>query len=429
MKHSLIWFRNNLRISDSNVLKEACKNADLVIAAYCFNPANFETDDYGIKKTGRYRAKFLLESVENLKENLKELQIPLFVFQEAPEDCLPTLIEICNISRLYLQMEWTPEEVDELDAVKQKCNDSLKIESIYDQFLFHPDDAPFTDFKDVPEIFSEFRKKCEKLTSVRSVVSLEKNFSSQPLNIDIEPMPTLSSLGFEYFETDERTAFPFMGGESQALNRLNDYIWNTQSIRDYKETRNGLIGPEYSSKLSPWLANGCISPRTIYREILEYEEKVLKNESTYWLFFELIWRDFFKYVSLKHGTSIFASGGIQGKEVNWKDSRETFLSWKEGKTNSTFINANMNELAATGWMSNRGRQNAASFWAKELKQDWRLGARYFESMLLDYDVHSNWGNWMYLAGVGNDPRDRKFNIERQSDIYDGDLTYRKLWAS
>ena len=87
----------------------------------------------------------------------------------------------------------------------------------------------------------------------------------------------------------------------------------------------------------------------------------------------------------------------------------------------------MKEIAATGFMSNRGRQNVASYFAKEMKQDWRVGASYFESMLIDYDVHSNWGNWMYNSGVGNDPRDRKFNIESQAERYDRDKKYRDLW--
>jgi len=87
----------------------------------------------------------------------------------------------------------------------------------------------------------------------------------------------------------------------------------------------------------------------------------------------------------------------------------------------------MIELKETGWMSNRGRQNVASFFAKDLELDWRIGAAYFEAMLIDYDVHSNYGNWMYVSGVGNDPRDRKFNVDLQAERYDTDGRYRKLW--
>jgi deoxyribodipyrimidine photo-lyase len=88
----------------------------------------------------------------------------------------------------------------------------------------------------------------------------------------------------------------------------------------------------------------------------------------------------------------------------------------------------MRELKATGFMSNRGRQNVASFWVHEYAQDWRYGAAYFEEQLIDYDPASNWGNWAYLAGVGHDPRGwRKFNIEKQAQQYDPDDKYQDLW--
>ena len=101
--------------------------------------------------------------------------------------------------------------------------------------------------------------------------------------------------------------------------------------------------------------------------------------------------------------------------------------WINGTTQEPFVNANMIELKNTGWMSNRGRQNVTSYFAKELNLDWRIGATYFESLLLDYDVHSNYGNWMYVAGVGNDPRNRKFNVQRQADMYDPNHKFRNIW--
>lgn len=86
----------------------------------------------------------------------------------------------------------------------------------------------------------------------------------------------------------------------------------------------------------------------------------------------------------------------------------------EGETGYPFVDANMKELNETGWMSNRGRQNVASFLIKDLEVDWRLGAEYFEATLVDYDVTSNWCNWQYVAGVGVDPReDRYFNTTKQ----------------
>ena len=199
-------------------------------------------------------------------------------------------------------------------------------------------------------------------------------------------------------------------------------------IRDSKKTRNGLIGKNYSSKFSIWLALGSLSPITIYHEVKKYEKNVTKNNSTYWLIFELIWRDYFKYISMKYGNSIFKIGGILEKDYSWNNDAKLVEMWINGKTNEPFINANMIELFTTGFMSNRGRQNVASFFTKEWNLDWRIGASYFESMLIDYDVHSNYGNWMYNSGVGNDPRDRKFNIKFQSERYDPLKKYEKLWT-
>ncbi|WP_370576763.1 FAD-binding domain-containing protein [Pedobacter sp. N36a] len=99
-----------------------------------------------------------------------------------------------------------------------------------------------------------------------------------------------------------------------------------------------------------------------------------------------------------------------------------------GTTGVPFIDANMIELKLTGFMSNRGRQNVASYFCNDLCLDWRYGAAYFEQQLIDYDVCNNWGNWAYLAGVGNDPRtNRYFNIDKQSATYDPDLVFQQLW--
>jgi deoxyribodipyrimidine photo-lyase len=161
--------------------------------------------------------------------------------------------------------------------------------------------------------------------------------------------------------------------------------------------------------------------------VQQYEAEVCKNEDTYWLIFELIWRDYFRYISQKHGNKIFQLNGIVKQKYEWELNARKFEKWTQGKTPEPFVNANMKELAATGFMSNRGRQNVASFWAKEWEQDWRAGAAWFESLLIDYDVHSNYGNWLYNSGVGNDPRDRKFNIRRQAEMYDPKNEYQDLW--
>lgn len=428
----LVWFRNNLRTTDNTPLWEACQAEGNVIGVYCFDPRHYGETAYGFPKTGAFRAQFLIESVTTLQQQLEKLNIPLWVFQQQPEQVFPHIIEEGDVTAVHSQTEWTQEENEVTNALKKALPPSVQWKEYYDQFLFHPDDIPYNDFDTIPRVFTEFRKKCEKYAKVRPTLDIPKAQSADVLAVAEQhqqrfKIPTLHELKTGVPIQDTRTAFPFQGGEKAGWARLEDYVWKTQNISTYKQTRNELIGVEYSSKFSAWLANGSLSPRIIYWEVKKFEKEITKNQDTYWMIFELIWRDFFKYVSLKHGKELFTLGGILKKEYDWGNSKNKLQQWIQGNTKHPFVNANMKEIAQTGWMSNRGRQNVASFWAKELQQDWRMGASYFESQLIDYDVHSNWGNWQYVSGVGNDPRDRKFNIEKQADRYDPDGEYVSLW--
>ena len=421
--NSLVWFRNDLRVDDHNGLKLALNNSNKVVGFYCFNPKVFSENKLGFKKTDVFRTKFLIETVDNLKENLKKNNISLIIKIGNPVEELSNVITQHNISNIYLQKEWTKEEYDEEALLKSKLTNVL-FHSTYDQFLYHPDDV---DNQFISDVFTNFRKYCEKKVDVRNLTFNSDKLNSENLLKENYEVPSLNQLGFDDFILDNRSAFNFSGGSDSAKERLDQYLWKSRKINYYKQTRNGLIGLDYSSKFSPWLANGSISPREIYLEIKEYEKDILKNQSTYWLVFELIWRDYFKYISLKYGNKIFKIGGILEKHYEWSDDVRIFKEWTEGRTVEPFVNANMIELNSTGWMSNRGRQNVASFLAKELKIDWRWGASYFESKLIDYDVHSNYGNWMYVSGVGNDPRDRKFNIKFQAERYDPLNKYQNMW--
>ncbi|WP_426092623.1 DASH family cryptochrome [Flavobacterium sp. DSR3-2] len=421
----LVWFRNDLRVHDNESLTNAISENNTVLAVYCFDPRHFEKTGFGFIKTEKFRAKFLIESVKELKQNLEKLNIPLLVYHQKPEDAIKEISALNEISAVYFQEEWTSEEMEVLENIKAKVPDSVSFKSTYNQFLFHPDAIPF-DIQKIPNVFTQFRNQCEKSTKIRPEFKVQ-TLSKENWITNTTAIPTMEILGFTDFETDSRTAFPFAGGEDEAQKRLQNYFWETKKLSVYKLTRNGLIGTDFSSKFSPWLANGSISAKTIYWEIIKYEQQIGKNDSTYWLIFELIWRDYFKYISLKNGNSIFKIGGILDKNYDWKNNTSAINNWINGTTHEPFVNANMIELRETGWMSNRGRQNVGSYFAKNLLLDWRIGAAYFEAMLIDYDVHSNYGNWMYVSGVGNDPRDRKFNIKLQAENYDGQSKFQKLW--
>lgn len=425
--NNLVWFRNDLRINDNHSLLNATKNVGKTIGIYCFDPRHFAETKYGFKKTEKFRARFLLESVIELRKNLAEKNISLLIYFDQPEAVFEKIIKEYSISKVYFQKEFTEEEITVSKNLQGFENlAGVQWMETFDQFLFHPDDIPYQNICQLPQVFTVFRKECEKKTAVRETAAIEK----LPISNLIENtthIPALEDLGFEDFKTHPHSAFPFHGGENQVLKRIENYFFETQNLSKYKQTRNGLIGADYSSKLSAWLANGSISAKTIYWKVKEFEKEFGANEDTYWLIFELIWRDYFKYISMKFGNKIFQINGILDHKYDWKFNQKAFNQWISGNTSEPFVNANMLELAQTGFMSNRGRQNVASFWAKEWQQDWRIAAAYFESLLIDYDVHSNFGNWIYNSGVGNDPRDRKFNIKRQAEMYDGNGEFQNLW--
>ena len=427
METIIVWFKTNLRLADNEALYAACQSNAQVIPVYCFDLSHFAKTEFETKKTGSFRAAFLLESLANLDENLRKLNSGLVILKGKPEEELLKIAETYKATKIYAQQEIAHEEQATEKRVKaalQKLN--CELETFESNCLYTENQLPFKR-NELPDVFTHFRKLVEKLTKVQSPLPQPSKINSPQIEQTV--FPTLADLNLTKIEPDNRAALAFKGGETEALARLKHYFEETKCISTYKETRNGLVGANYSSKFSAWLALGCISPKTIYQQLKIYEKTYGENDSTYWLFFELLWRTYFRLVMKKYGHQLFLKEGIKAsKTTSALPNYQLLEKWKNGNTGVDFIDANMLELKLTGFMSNRGRQNVASYLINDLKQDWRYGAAYFEEQLIDYDVSSNWGNWAYLAGVGNDPRsNRYFNIEKQANDYDKDKQYRNLW--
>jgi deoxyribodipyrimidine photo-lyase len=419
---TLIWYRNDLRIEDHEPFVRASETGQ-VAALYCFDPRHFKKLEYGFSKTGSFRAQFLIESVQALRKKLRDAGGDLLVRIGKPEEIIPGIVNELGVDQLFYHAEVTPEEI----RVENNVQNSVEIRSrkFWGHEMYHPDDMPFS-LDNIPGVFTQFRKKVEKKSEVRKPLPVPENVEFVEINNPGE-LPDLNDLGLMKGDLDDRSVLNFKGGEDEAWKRLEHYFFESDELRNYKFKRNGLLGADFSSKFSPWLAHGCISARSIHDQVEKYEKDVHKNVSTYWMKFELIWRDYFRYSARKHGAKIFKLGGIQEKSLDKRTDEKTFEKWSEGKTGIPFIDANMRELKRTGYMSNRGRQNVASFLAQNLNFDWRWGAAWFESLLLDYDVCSNWGNWAYNSTVGHDPRNRYFNIVGQAQKYDSDGDYVRHW--
>jgi deoxyribodipyrimidine photo-lyase len=220
----------------------------------------------------------------------------------------------------------------------------------------------------------------------------------------------------------------FEGGEPAAQAHLQGYFAGDLAHR-YKATRNGLIGADFSSKFSPWLAQGALSPRSILAALRAFEAQHGASDGSYWLWFELLWRDYFRFLHLQHGRRLYRASGLAEHAVPPAHDAAAFARWCRGETGQPLVDAGMRELAATGYLSNRLRQVVASYLVHDLGCDWRAGAAWFEAQLVDYDVCSNQGNWLYIAGRGSDPRGgRRFNPDKQAQEHDPDGVYRRLWG-
>ncbi len=427
----IVWFRQDLRLHDNEALTDALRSGEEVIPVFVFDERTYKgKTKFGFPKTDRHRAKFLIESVEDLRNSLRKLGSELIIRVGKPEEELYNLALEVKTSWIFCNRERTQEEVAVQDALEKKLW-SIGQEIIFSRgkMLYYTQDLPFP-VTHCPDVFTHFRKEVERFVPIREALpTVEETFKPLSVKIEAGELPSMADFDHADDGVDARSALVFKGGETAALERLNYYLWESNLISQYKETRNGLIGGDYSSKFSPWLAAGCLSPKKIYSEVKRFETERGENKSTYWLFFELLWRDFFRLMGKKHGNKIFQKGGTKGEpDAQLKDDRHLLDLWIEGRTGVPFIDANMRELAATGFMSNRGRQNVASFLVKDLHVNWQMGAEYFESQLLDYDPCSNWGNWNYIAGVGSDPReDRYFNILTQAKRYDPHGEYVKTW--
>jgi deoxyribodipyrimidine photo-lyase len=434
----LVWFRNDLRIHDNEILYQATQQYRQenvqIVPVYCFDERHFEKIFLGFPKTSSFRTQFLIETVTDLKNSLQKIGSDLVIRIGKPETEMLELAKILQAKAVYSSQEVTAEETFvENKLITALHNLNCESRFLGQSTLLHKDDLPFA-IHQIPDIFTEFRKACEKKLHIRQTFPTPQklNTITNIANLFIGKIPTVADLGLSPLAIDKRSVLQFKGGETAALTQLKQYFWEKDLLKTYKATRNGLIGSDYSSKFSAWLAVGAISPRKIYEEIIVYETQRTKNESTYWLFFELLWRDYFRFIAQKYGNRLFMPDGLKGdyQKLRLTDNKAVFEKWKNGKTTQPFVNANMIELQKTGFMSNRGRQNVASYLVKDLKVNWLWGAMYFESLLIDYDVCSNWGNWNYVAGVGNDPREnRYFNIEKQAKTYDPQGEYVKLWLS
>ncbi|GAA3988102.1 DASH family cryptochrome [Mucilaginibacter dorajii] len=397
----LVWFRNDLRIHDNEILLEAVRKADKVLPVYCFDPYYFQQTISGANKTGSFRARFLLEAVADLRKNLQGYGADLIIRIGNPAEIIPQLAEQYQVNEVYHHREVAYEETEiseHVEAALWKMR--LNLKHFIGHTLYHKEDLPFP-IKDIPDSFAVFKKKVERDSNVRPCVPTPEQIIT-PTITDAGELPTLEQLGLTQPIDDARATTYFQGGETAALVQLHNFF-SKGDLAVKGKARNGGINNN-TSKLSPWLAVGCISPRQVYWEIVKHQDG---NAQSGMLKLELLWRDYFRFMFKKHGQKfIKAKNGVEEGGI---DDTQGFNTWAAGKTGVPFVDACMHELNATGYICNQCRQILATYLVHDLKADWTKGAAYFEEKLIDYSPASNWGNWAFIAGV-NDAKESKYAI-------------------
>ncbi len=413
---ALYWFRTDLRLHDSPGL-EAAAAADELLLVYLWPRQRPWCNTHGM---GAQRERFISESLAALVQELSPLGQNLLFLQGSPELVLPDLVRDYGVDVIHTSQSAGSYERRAVRTLRERL--PIPVQEHRGNTLFNA--GAIAELADqLPDSFSPFRRRVEK--------QLKPDAPQRSLP-QLPPPPAVRFHAVPPAGARPHMAMPLRGGTDAGRRRLRQFLAADGGIRDYKTTRNDLDPLAGSSTLSPWLANGNLSTREVAQAIAAHEADHGENESTYWLYFELLWREYFFWRALRDGNALFRVRGRNGNNGGTV-SRCTFeprnyARWCAGDTNFPLVNALMRQLTATGWMSNRGRQIAASCLIHNLGIDWRYGAAFFEKHLIDYDVASNYGNWQYIAGVGADPRGgRAFNIEKQTAQYDPDGEFIAKW--
>jgi deoxyribodipyrimidine photo-lyase len=436
---ALYWFRSDLRLTDNPNFLSACKASDGLLPIYLHAP--HQSLIWGFERIGEHRQRFLDDALSDLRQKLESLGSDLLELH-SPHGSLSSAVDLIistahhhGIKTIYCEVIQAPEEIEALTLLRQA---GLTVHAKFESTMIAVNDLPFVP-QAMPDQFTQFRNAIEKgknlfttpVLAPNEIPPLPVNFKQSELPANILSLRKAESVASK--NSHPHSSFPyaedaFQGGESVALAHLEQYL--SRSLpHSYKATRNQLHGLDYSSKFSPWLALGNISARTIANRLKQFESEQGANEGSYWLWFELLWRDYFRVLHLKYGKQLYGASGLNQSAKPIHNARG-FARWCSGTTGEPIVDAGMRELKATGYLSNRLRQVVASYLIYDLHSDWRAGAAWFEAQLLDYDVYSNQGNWLYIAGRGTDPRGgRRFNPQKQAQDHDPEGFYRALWLS
>lgn len=407
-KCSVFVFHRDLRLQDNLGLEAALSQSQQVLPIFIFDPRQIKEHDYRSLNA----LQFMLESLEELEQELKAKGARFFYFQGLGEDVLEQLFRVLPIEAVYTNADYTPFAIRRDQAMANICREN-KIEfiSCHDALLLAPNairtsaGSPYTKF-------TPFYKKAVQLPVSRPLVNKASNYWTGKVTTALATIPP-AILERRNGHLAQR------GGRSRALEQLRQL----SKLVDYEQIRN-LPEKQGTSMMSAHNKFGTCSIREFYWAIVDalgVEHELVR---------EIFWRDFFSHIAY-HSPKVFGRAfRSEFDAVTWDNNPDLFMAWCEGATGFPIVDAGMRELNVTGYMHNRVRMIVASFLTKDLHIDWRWGERYFAQKLVDYDPAVNNGNWQWVASTGCDaqPYFRIFNPWLQQKKFDSECAYIKRWV-
>lgn len=412
----LVWFRNDLRVSDHSALTRACqaKGAE-VKAVFLWTPEQWQQHDYGLARQYSIRS-----ALVTVARDLAQLGIPLTILRaDTWLSGVDKLIEFArhhNVRSLAFHREFGWDEVQrDQYAIDQAREAGMETWVGEDRVGFDPATL-LTGQGEMYRVFTPFKKRWLS------------QHAETPLSA---PLPVPSAIGPALTETPDIPRVDWQGkaelplNEHEAHEHLGEF---SKTMPDYKTLRD-LPATEGTSRLSATLASGAISLRQCMHSAFSHPKADSAGVQT-WLS-ELIWREFYHYL-LYWRPEIARHEPFYPRwdAFPWLQDEAALQRWQQGQTGVPIVDAGMRQLIATGWMHNRVRMIVAMYLVKLLKIDWRQGERWFAQQLLDIDFASNNGGWQWCASTGVDaaPYFRIFNPYTQSERFDPQGGYIRRWV-
>jgi deoxyribodipyrimidine photo-lyase len=405
-KKTLFIFRRDLRLEDNSGLIYALSHSDEVIPCFIFNPLQLENNPY----RSDHCIQFMLESLQDLNEQLKGKGSQLYLFYGQPHEMIEKCIKTLGVDCVVFNRDYTPFSKKRDDHLKPFTKKITVV--ICEDCLLH---APETTLKENGQPYSIFSPYYKNASSIK-VRHPEANIHTNYFHDDIAFAQSTSI--YKKILPHPSKQLKIKGGRKKALEilkTLGDFRYYDEN-RDFPEL-------DATTHLSAHLKFTTVSPREVYYAVID------KFNKHHGLIRALYWRDFF------HSIALFSPHVFQGafhkkfNSLSWSQDTTHFLKWCEGKTGFPIIDAGMRELNQTGFMHNRVRMIVASFLTKDLHISWQWGEKYFAQKLIDYDPSVNNGNWQWAASTGCDaqPYFRIFNPWNQQKKFDLHCTYIKKW--